>query len=68
MILFMIGDISYFPSHVELYQAPAYRLVQNLLATMKRAGFVDRGGEGSHRNFPHPNVRKPVTVNKMISG
>jgi predicted RNA binding protein YcfA (HicA-like mRNA interferase family) len=29
---------------------------------LKNAGFVDRGGKGSHRNFTHPNVHKPVTV------
>jgi predicted RNA binding protein YcfA (HicA-like mRNA interferase family) len=29
---------------------------------LKNAGFVDRGGKGSHRNFTHPNVLKPVTV------
>ncbi|MFQ6002434.1 MAG: type II toxin-antitoxin system HicA family toxin [Candidatus Zixiibacteriota bacterium] len=29
---------------------------------MKKAGFVDRGGKGNHRNFVHPNVRKPVTI------
>ena len=24
---------------------------------LKKAGFVDRGGKGNHRNFVHPNVR-----------
>jgi predicted RNA binding protein YcfA (HicA-like mRNA interferase family) len=23
---------------------------------------VNRGGEGSHRNFVHPNVVRPVTI------
>jgi hypothetical protein len=64
----MTGNISYFSSHVELYQAPAYRLVQNLLATKKGPDLWTEEGEGSHRNFTHPNVRKPVTVQKMISG
>ena len=27
-----------------------------------QAGFLDRGGRGSHRNFVHPRVRKPVTL------
>ena len=27
-----------------------------------QAGFSDRGGKGSHRNFVHPKVRKPITV------
>ena len=24
------------------------------MGALKRAGFVDRGGKGSHRNFTHP--------------
>ncbi|WP_150105961.1 type II toxin-antitoxin system HicA family toxin [Rubinisphaera brasiliensis] len=26
------------------------------------AGFRNRGGKGSHRNFVHSNVVKPVTI------
>ncbi len=29
------------------------RKVRQLIAELKRAGFVDRGGKGSHRNFVH---------------
>jgi len=29
---------------------------------LEQAGFVDRGGKGSHRNFVHPKVRKPLTI------
>ncbi|MGR3293006.1 MAG: type II toxin-antitoxin system HicA family toxin [Candidatus Scalindua sp.] len=29
---------------------------------MKRASFVNRGGKGSHRNFVHPKVMKPITI------
>lgn len=29
---------------------------------LEKAGFSDRGGKGSHRNFVHPRVRKPVTL------
>lgn len=36
--------------------------VRELIADLKRAGFVDRGGKGSHRNFVHPTVLKPVTL------
>lgn len=25
------------------------------MAQLKRAGFVERGGKGSHRNFKHPS-------------
>jgi len=31
------------------------RKVRELVALLKRAGFVDRGGKGSHRNFMHPS-------------
>jgi predicted RNA binding protein YcfA (HicA-like mRNA interferase family) len=36
--------------------------ISHLIAELKRAGFVDRGGKGSHRNFVHPIVAKPVTI------
>lgn len=33
-----------------------------LIRALKKAGFVDRGGKGSHRSFVHPKVTKPVTL------
>lgn len=36
--------------------------VKELIAELERAGFVNRGGKGSHRNFVHPNVQKPITI------
>ena len=36
--------------------------VRELIARLERAGFVNRGGKGSHRNFIHPDVDKPVTI------
>ena len=36
--------------------------VRELIAELERAGFVNRGGKGSHRNFVHPKVAKPITV------
>ena len=36
--------------------------VRELIAELERAGFVNRGGKGSHRNFVHPNVAKPISV------
>lgn len=38
------------------------RKVRELIADLKKAGFVDRGGKGSHRNFIHPNVVRPITI------
>jgi predicted RNA binding protein YcfA (HicA-like mRNA interferase family) len=36
--------------------------IRELVAELESAGFVDRGGKGSHRNFVHPKVEKPVTI------
>lgn len=36
--------------------------VRELIAELEQAGFVNRGGKGSHRNFVHPKVTKPVTI------
>ena len=40
--------------------------VRELVAELRRAGFVDRGGKGSHRNFVHPRVTKPVTISGVL--
>lgn len=37
------------------------RKIRQLIADLKRAGFVDRGGKGSHRNFEHPSGSR-ITV------
>lgn len=36
--------------------------VRELVVELERAGFVNRGGKGSHRNYVHPNVGKPITI------
>lgn len=36
--------------------------VRELISDLKRAGFEDRGGKGSHRNFVHPNLTRPITI------
>jgi predicted RNA binding protein YcfA (HicA-like mRNA interferase family) len=38
------------------------RKIRELIAELKAAGFIDRGGKGSHRNFSHPNCFMPVTI------
>lgn len=38
------------------------RKVRDLVRDPEAAGFVNRGGKGSHRNFVHPRVRKRVTL------
>lgn len=36
--------------------------VRELIARLEQAGFSNRGGKGSHRNFVHPKVQKPITI------
>ncbi len=38
------------------------RKIRELIAELEQHGFVDRGGKGSHRNFTHPRVARPVTI------
>jgi len=38
------------------------RKIRELIADLEAAGFKNRGGKGSHRNYAHPNVSKPVTI------
>jgi predicted RNA binding protein YcfA (HicA-like mRNA interferase family) len=38
------------------------RKLRDLIRDLKEAGFVNRGGKGSHRNFVHPRLAKPVTL------
>ena len=35
--------------------------IRELIQSLKKAGFVDRGGKGSHRNFARPGGQK-ITV------
>ncbi|MGH7976373.1 MAG: type II toxin-antitoxin system HicA family toxin, partial [Limisphaerales bacterium] len=37
------------------------RKVRQLIADLEKAGFENRGGKGSHRNFTHPKELR-VTV------
>ena len=36
--------------------------IRDLIEELKRAGFKNRGGKGSHRIFIHPNVSEPITI------
>jgi len=38
------------------------RKIRDLIRDLESAGFANRGGKGSHRNFVHPQVAKPVTI------
>jgi predicted RNA binding protein YcfA (HicA-like mRNA interferase family) len=36
--------------------------IRELIRQLERAGFANRGGKGSHRNYLHPECRFPVTL------
>jgi len=38
------------------------RKIRDLIADLESAGFVNRGGKRSHRNFSHPKLAKPITI------
>ncbi|QKK01262.1 MAG: type II toxin-antitoxin system HicA family toxin [Pseudomonadota bacterium] len=40
--------------------------VRELVKSLEKAGFRNRGGKGSRRNFIHPNVSKPVTISGKL--
>ena len=40
--------------------------IRELISDLERAGFVDRGGKGDHRNFVHPTVAKPITISGAL--
>jgi predicted RNA binding protein YcfA (HicA-like mRNA interferase family) len=41
------------------------RKVRDLIGDLTKAGFVDRGGKGSHRNLKHPSGAK-ITVSGSL--
>ncbi len=36
--------------------------IRDLIAQLEEAGFVNRDGKGSHRNFVHSKVARPITI------
>jgi predicted RNA binding protein YcfA (HicA-like mRNA interferase family) len=40
--------------------------VKELITDLERAGFVYRSGKGSHRNFVHSKVARPVTISAAL--
>ena len=40
--------------------------IRDLIGELERAGFENRGGKGSHRNFVHPDVSNPVTISGKL--
>jgi predicted RNA binding protein YcfA (HicA-like mRNA interferase family) len=42
------------------------RKIRDLIKELEKAGFVNRGGKGSHRNFVHSELAKPVTISGKV--
>lgn len=40
--------------------------IRDLIAQLEKAGFRDRGGKGSHRNYVHPGVSRPITLSGQL--
>ena len=40
--------------------------IKQLIKELENAGFVNQCGKGSHRNFVHPKVTKPVTISGKV--
>lgn len=40
--------------------------IKGLIAELERAGFTNRGGKGSHRNFYHPELRCPLPLSGKL--
>lgn len=40
--------------------------IRELISELERAGFRNRGGRGSHRNYVHPSLSKQVTISGKL--
>ncbi len=38
------------------------RKIRDLMTDLTTAGFENRGGKGSHRNYHHPKLPQPITI------
>ena len=43
------------------------RKIRELIKDLEAAGFANRGGKGSHRNFIHAKVVKTITISGNLS-
>jgi predicted RNA binding protein YcfA (HicA-like mRNA interferase family) len=43
------------------------RKIKQLIRELEKAGFINRGGKGSHRNFVHPDVDTPITISGKLN-
>jgi predicted RNA binding protein YcfA (HicA-like mRNA interferase family)/predicted RNase H-like HicB family nuclease len=42
------------------------RKVRQLIRILEKAGFIHRGGKGSHRNFTHPQTHATITISGQL--
>jgi predicted RNA binding protein YcfA (HicA-like mRNA interferase family) len=40
--------------------------IRELISELEQAGFENRGAKGSHRNFVHPKVSRPITISGKL--
>jgi predicted RNA binding protein YcfA (HicA-like mRNA interferase family) len=40
--------------------------IRELIKELEQAGFINRGGKGSHRNFVHPDVSKSIVISGQL--
>ena len=48
------GGLTWYQSDTIFLRAVMPKKIRELVSLLSKAGFVDRGGKGSHRNFLHP--------------
>jgi len=42
------------------------RKIRELISDLENAGFENRGGKGSHRNYTHPSVGGVITISGKL--
>ena len=42
--------------------------IRELVSELEKAGFENRGGKDSHRNFVHPKASRPITISGKMGG
>ena len=40
--------------------------IRELITALEQSGFENRGGKGSHRNFTHVNLLRPITISGKL--
>ncbi len=49
-----------------LYNYAMPKKIRELMKDLEQAGFVNRGGKGSHRNFVHPKLTRPLVISGQL--